>query len=264
MKLHPKIEALRLKAKPVNTSGMYVDADGNLQDGVDLKLKVVDEEARTVEGYLSVFNVVDYAGELILKGAFTKSIKERGPASNAKYKILMLWQHDMCEPIGQFTDLKEDDYGLYFKAVLDPIPTADRALIQIKSGTINQFSIGYDYVWDKVYYDETLNAIILPELELYEGSAVTMGCNAETYAIKSAGDMVAAKENLDMETDDILRDIPRNKRLEIKQLISKHISLAQLEPNEIKLRALEEKKRADQAEQNKFNLSVILKNAKQL
>lgn len=153
----------------------------------------------------------------------------------------MLWQHITTEPIGQFLELKEDDYGLYFKAKLDPIPTADRCLIQIKSGTINQFSIGYKYVWDKVKYDEDLDAIMLLEVELFEGSAVTVGANLETYVLKSAENVVSAKEDLDYETEDFIKSLPRVKQLELRQLITKHITLATIEPNINKLNSLKEK-----------------------
>lgn len=241
---HPKIQALRLKASPINVmSGSYIDADGNLQM-VDLKLSIVSEQDRVVEGYLSVFGVRDMSGETCIKGCFAKSINERGPDSKSKYKIVMLWQHIMSEPIGQFLELKEDNYGLYFKAQLDNIPTADRCLTQIKSGTINQFSFGYEYVWDKVKYDEATDSIMLLEVELFEGSAVTIGCNMETYAIKSAEDRLNAKENLDYATEDFIKTLPRNKQLELRQLITNHISLAKIEPAKEKIKSLK-KKQAD-------------------
>lgn len=252
-----RIQDLRLKAKPINTlSGSYVDDAGNLQLN-DLRLHVISDSERIVEGYLSVFNVKDYSGETIVKGAFSKSINDRGPNSASKYKILMLWQHDMSEPIGQFTELKEDDYGLYFKAVLDPIPTADRCLIQIKSGTINQFSIGYTYVWDKVKYDEASDSVMLLEVELFEGSAVTMGANPETYAMKCMENIVEAKKELDFETEDFISRMPKDKKLELRNLISKHISLAQVEPSKEIINSLKVKQ-ADSAK-GKFNISTILK-----
>lgn len=225
-------------------SGSFIDAEGNLHM-LDLKLSVVSEDERIVEGYMAVFGVKDICGETCVKGCFKKSIRERGPDSESKYKIVMLWQHILSEPIGQFLELKEDNYGLYFKAKLDPIPTADRCLVQIKSGTINQFSFGYEYVWDKVRYDEATDSIMLLEVELYEGSAVTIGCNMETYAIKSAEDVVTAKENLDFETEDFLKTLPRVKQLELRQLITKHISLASIEPKRAKLKSLKAKQ-ADQ------------------
>lgn len=181
------------------------------------------------------------SGETCVKGCFAKSINEWGPESKSKYKIVMLWQHIMSEPIGQFLELKEDNYGLYFKAKIDPIPTGDRCLIQVKSGTINQFSFGYEYVWDKVRYDEATDSIMLLEVVLFEGSAVTIGCNMETYAIKSAEDVITAKEELDYDTEDFIKALPRSKQLELRQLITKHISLAKIEPKKDKLKSLKEK-----------------------
>jgi HK97 family phage prohead protease len=231
---HPKIQELRKKAKPINyLSDSYVDASGTVVLN-NYKLGIKDEATRTIKGYLAVFGNVDLQGEKLVKGCFAKSIAERGPNSTSKYKILMLWQHDFCDPIGQFTKLVEDDYGLYFEAVLDAVPNGDRTLLQIKSGTLNQFSIGYDYVWDKVEYDETDDSLVLLEVMLFEGSVVTLGANMETYAIKAGKDLVAAKEDLDYETEEVLKSIPFNKRLEFKQLLTKHIQLATLEPRKKK------------------------------
>jgi len=136
---HPKIQALRRKARPINyLSDSYVDDKGTIHL-INYKIGIKDEASRTIKGYLSVFGVKDLQGEKIIKGAFAKSISERGPGSNSKYKILMLWMHDFCDPIGQFTVLKEDNYGLYFEAVVDPVPNGDRALLQVKTGTLSQY-----------------------------------------------------------------------------------------------------------------------------
>jgi hypothetical protein len=138
--------------------------------------------------------------------------------------------------------LKEDDYGLYFEAVVDDpeeVPTAKRALHQINSGTINQFSAGFDYVWDKMEYDEATDSILLKEIDLYEGSAVTIGANMETYAIRSAQDLFQAKEYLHDETEDFIRTVPRKQQLELRQLIARHISLAKIEPDELRQKTLD-------------------------
>lgn len=230
-KQHKKIQELRLKSKPVSYSNYFVDSDGRLKTSeVDLKIKASSTEDRVIEGYLAVFGVKDMDGEIFIKGCFARSIAEHGPNSNANFKILMLWCHKQDDPIGQFLELKEDNYGLYFKAKLDPVPSGDRALIQIKSGTINQFSFGFLHVWESVEWDDAQEALINYEVQLFEGSPVSIGNNMETYAIKSAENFVAAKESLDYETEDILKGLPRSKQLELRQLITKHISLAQIDP----------------------------------
>lgn len=224
--IHPKIKELKLRATPV-TSSLAVNAKGELMDD------------NTIKGYLVAWNVVDSYGTIFLKGCCAKSIQERGPESNSKYKITMLWQHDQRDPIGQFTVLKEDDYGLYFEARVDDVPNGLRAVKQIRSGTINQFSIGFDFLWDKMEYNEELDAIVLKEIDLFEGSAVTIGANSQTYAIRSVENLEAEKELLQDETEDFIRSIPRKQQLELRQLITRHISLAKFKPDELRQTPLE-------------------------
>ena len=98
-----------------------------------------DSESRTISGYAAVFGNRDKVGDVLLKGCFSKSIQERGPQSSANDKILLLWMHDMSEPIGAITELREDEKGLYFEARVDEIDIGDRAIKQLESGTLNQF-----------------------------------------------------------------------------------------------------------------------------
>jgi uncharacterized protein len=185
------------------------------------------EDSRTVSGYLSIFNVVDSDGDLIVKGAFAKSISERGPDSSTNRKIAFLWQHDMTQPLGKMTVLKEDNTGLYFEAKLDDIPEADRALKQLLSGTINQFSIGYSYVWDKMEYDEALDAFVCKEINLFEGSVVTLGANEYTFfdGMKS-NQMKDAKTKLLRETETFIKGLPAEQQYACRQLIMKNVQMA--------------------------------------
>jgi|SRR5580765_3803069 len=228
--LHPKIKELQLRVKPITYSGsramvQYADDAAAPEDQpIDFKVSITD---RQVKGYLAVWGIEDTYGTIFLKGSCTKSINERGPASASKQKIAFLWMHDQCDPMGQFTTLKEDDYGLYFEATLDDVPTGERALRQITSGTLNQFSIGFDYLWDRVEYDEDLDAVIIKECILMEGSVVTFGSNPETYAMRSTEQLASDKEQLMDETNEFIRTLPMSKRLELRQLITRHISLAE-------------------------------------
>ena len=188
-------------------------------------------EGRTVCGYLAVFGNKDSDCDILIKGCFAKSLTERGVGSPAGNKIAHLWQHQMCEPLGKYITLKEDDFGLYFEAVYDDIELANRALTQIKSGTLNKFSIGYTYVWDKMEYDEVRDAFICKELNLYEGSVVTLAANDMTYVtgVKSEqkAEMVESlKEDMDM----ALVGVKSHKQFEIRQIFSKLMALATVEP----------------------------------
>lgn len=222
--MNSKIKALKAKAAPINYGGMEVRADG--------KLAVTD---RTIRGYAAVWGVVDSYGTVFVRGAFAKSIEERGPESSSKYKILLLWQHDRRDPIGRITVLREDDYGLYFEAEIDEFPQGDRALTQVNSGTINQFSFGFNYVWDKLDYNETLGVIEVREVELFEISPVTIGSNMETFALRSPEGRDVVLSLLNTEAEEFIRSIPRDKQLEARQLFNRYTALRDsVEPNEVR------------------------------
>lgn len=192
---------------------------------------LVSQDSRTISGYAAVFGNVDMARDLIVRGAFAKSISERGVNSTTNRKIAFLWQHDMSEPLGKLTKLEEDEKGLYFEAVLDKIPEGDRALEQMKSGTLNQFSIGYQYVWDKTEYDENLEAFILKEINLFEISVVTIGCNELTGFTGMKAEQLESEGNkLTRETEKALKTLPKEQEYQFRQLISKHIALAETKP----------------------------------
>lgn len=191
---------------------------------------VINMEDRKVSGYLAAFGNVDIDGEMIIKGAFAKSIRERGVNSTTDRKIAYLWQHDTSEPIGRFTELREDDYGLYYEAEIDPIPLGDRVLIQMQSGTLNQHSIGFKYVWDKTETEEIdgQEVWVLREVNLFEGSVVTIGANENTPFMGMKNDKIEEEGAvLARETEKLLKKFSPNEEYQIRQLISKHIALAE-------------------------------------
>lgn len=225
--MHPKIKELRKNARPISYGGMAIRADGSLTDN---ELTV---ENNIIKGYACVWNIPDDYGTYWIRGAFAKSINDRGPESNSKYKITLLWQHELRNPIGRITVLREDDYGLYFESELDTggsVIDADRALQQINSGTINQFSFGFNYIWDKLFYNEALGLVEVREAELMEISPVTKGSQMETYAIRSADDYEDALVELNIKTEAFIGSIPRAQQYELRQLIANHIALRESKP----------------------------------
>ncbi|WP_392552917.1 HK97 family phage prohead protease [Orbus wheelerorum] len=138
-----------------------------------LMVKSINDKGE-FEGYGSVFGVKDSYSDIVVKGAFEKSLalwreKGRMPA--------LLWQHNMQEPIGIYTDIQEDENGLKVsgKLLIDDDPLAKRAYAHMKAGSLSGLSIGYrlnDYE-----YDATKEAFILKEIELFEISLVTFPAN---------------------------------------------------------------------------------------
>lgn len=225
--LHPKIKDLQLRQ-----AGTYVTSSFT-HLGRKLDYRITTTEDRIIKGYLAVFGEKDDKGTAPIKGAFAKSIQERGPKSQAKQKALFLWFHDLCDPIGQFTELKEDDYGLYFEAAIDDIPQGERALNQVRSGTLNQFSYGFLYVWDKMEYIEATDTIIMKEVDLWEGSVVSYGSQKETFAIRSTEQLEAQMEDVNMDLEEFVRNLPRQKQMELRQLITRYKALTEIKPDSL-------------------------------
>ncbi|WP_344965775.1 HK97 family phage prohead protease [Oceanisphaera sediminis] len=140
-----------------------------------LTIKSVSETGE-FEGYGSVFGVKDSHSDIVVPGAFQKSLarwKEKGqlPA--------MLWQHQIKEPIGVYTEMHEDEVGLYVKGrlLIQDDPLARRAHAHMKAGSLTGLSIGY--ILDDYEYDSEKGAFILKEIDLWEVSPVTFGSNDE-------------------------------------------------------------------------------------
>lgn len=245
--------AHKLKTKKRESIGMQYKAIS-----FEAKEITINSESRRISGYAAIFGNKDKAGDILIKGCFSKSIQERGPQSNANDKIIHLWMHNMNEPVGKIVTLIEDDKGLYFEADIDKIDLGDREIAQLESGTINQFSIGYSYVWDKVDYDSEKDAFIVKEVVLYEISAVSIGCNGETHytGLKTAEEVEDKVIELHSEIENSLQGLSMKKKTEILGLFSKFKALMLIKPEEDmknKLRSLVQDKAAGNPKKSLFH-----------
>jgi uncharacterized protein len=92
-----------------------------------------------IEGYASLFDRADLAQDVIVRGAFARSLLERGPRG-----IKLLLHHDPQRPIGVWDFMREDHRGLYVRGhLVDGLSvTADtRALLA--EGALDGLSIGF-------------------------------------------------------------------------------------------------------------------------
>jgi len=226
--LHPKLLELQKRTAGEYLTCRYVNQSGN-QISADYRVRASSDDAYVIEGYLAVFGIRDSYGTVAVKGCFAKSLNDRGPKSQAKDKIIHLWMHDRYEPVGQYEELFEDDYGLRFKLRVDNVPNGrpEQVRIQTKSGTLNQYSYGFEYVWDKMEYVEDRDAILMFEVDLFEGSSISILASCpETYTIRSQEELSTALEDLGFEADQVIRSLPKKVQIELKQLITRYKSLA--------------------------------------
>jgi len=124
-------------------------------------------EAGAFSGYASLFGVVDSGGDVVMAGAFARSLIKRG-ASGVK----MLWQHQAAEPIGLWTSIVEDSRGLKVEGRLDlSVARAREALSLMRKGAIDGLSIGFRT--QRATTEKSSGVRRLHEIDLWEISVVT-------------------------------------------------------------------------------------------
>lgn len=218
-----KINELKRRAAPISFSTVSVDQYGNLKDSEDLLSQNI------VQGYAVIWGQQNLYGEKFIKGSFANSINQRGPQSKSNYQIKFLYQHDQSDPLSLFDVLQEDEVGLFFRTKpLDNVPSAIRTITQIRSGTLNNFSIGWDYIWDKMEYDETDDSIVVLEAALFEISVVSIPADMATFATRSKEQIETLHDN----TESFIKSLPRKYQLEARNIIARHKALAETEPLE--------------------------------
>lgn len=144
----------------------------------------VDTKNGIVTGIWSSFDNLDFDDDIIRKGAFAKTIAERGPSGTNE--IFFLNQHNWSQPLGKPTTLQERADGLYHETPVNSKTSyGSDALELMGSGLVIQNSIGYQTIkWSNVVKDDgrgewdTYRDIT--EIKLYEGSCVTLGANDQT------------------------------------------------------------------------------------
>jgi len=138
-----------------------------------------DEKAGIIKGYGSYFGNKDSDNDVIMKGAYKKTIAENGE------RVKYLYQHDMNQPIGKMTELYEDDKGLVFVAEIAKTQLGNDVVELMKSGVITENSVGIMPIQknNKGDYRE------ITEVKLYEISAVTLAANDQAKILDVKGNI---------------------------------------------------------------------------
>lgn len=163
---------------------------------VEFRVKAAELEEGVISGYASVFGNVDSYGDIVVKGAFSRFLSE----ARVKGKVIpVFYGHNMEDPkanIGRVIELREDEYGLWFKAQLDLSGNTYGRVVyeQLKDGRLDSVSFGFSVV-DAANTDAGYE---LRDLELYEISVVPIPANKEAMITEvKAGRAISAK-NMDL------------------------------------------------------------------
>ena len=159
-------------------------------------------DAGIVEGYGSVFGVLDDYADVIEPGAFKNTLEDR---RNKNRMPSMLWQHFPSQPIGKWIEMDEDTHGLRVKGQL-AMKTAkgSEAYELLKMDAINGLSIGY--ITKEFEMDTETQVRRLKAVDLWEVSVVTFPANdyARIDGVKAS--LVAGSIPTIRELERFLRD----------------------------------------------------------
>ena len=133
---------------------------------VGLSLDAIEADG-VFSGYASLFGRVDLGKDVVEKGAFAASLKARSASG-----IRMLFQHDPAEPIGVWTDIREDARGLFVRGKLTrDVARAREVLSLMRGGALDGLSIGFRAVRTRKDSGSGVRRIL--EADLWEISVVT-------------------------------------------------------------------------------------------
>ena len=124
--------------------------------------------------YAAVFGNVDRAGDVIMPGAFKKTLAENK-------SFIILANHDKNKPIGRTSSASEDDYGLKIEGYLGNTDRAMEWKQLMKDGVVDSFSIGYNVT--KFKRNEHGGRDIF-EMKLYEASPVSIPMNEKAQLLE--------------------------------------------------------------------------------
>jgi HK97 family phage prohead protease len=166
-------------------------------------IKDVSTSGRIVTGFYNTYNFLDSDNDILLPGAAKKSIKERGPESDATAKVKHALNHNLTTLPGKILTLKETEIdgvsGIYFETRMSDTTLGNDTLKNYLEGIYDNHSIGFQYKqiemiergatsWGKVT-ENLINPdalegkdyiFAIKEIVLFEGSTVAFGANSLT------------------------------------------------------------------------------------
>jgi HK97 family phage prohead protease len=137
--------------------------------------------------------MVDSDGDIMMPGAFKRSIQDWGPEAKGRVKHLL--NHDPSQPLGKIVELKEDGYGLYYRSQVGSHRLGQDFIKMVESGLIGEHSIGFRTLREQ----KAAEANEIHEVMLFEGSSLTAwGANEYTpiLGIKSLEECTKIQEQI--------------------------------------------------------------------
>lgn len=142
-----------------------------MRSHLDFGLEVKALGAREFEGHGAVFGNVDHGGDIVLKGAFARSLAAHKASGTSP---LMFWMHQPDQVPGVWLEVEEDREGLYVHGELLDTQLGKEMHTLLTHKAVRGLSIGYRP--EEVDFDRDGHRL-LKQVEVMEVSIVSMAMN---------------------------------------------------------------------------------------
>ena len=197
-----------------------------------LSVKDVDDTKGIIKAYYSAYGNEDSDGDVIMMGAATKSVNERGVSGTNRIKHLK--NHDRTLQPGVIQELGEDQNGGWFVSKLmqhngEFTALAKDTLIEYQMGGITEHSHGLEITKS---HKGANNSNIVTEIKLWEASTLNAwGANplTPTTSVKSEKDYLELLVKLETLikngkfSDEYLKNLEKN-------IAALNMTLTEIEP----------------------------------
>lgn len=161
-----------------------------LTRAVTFETRASNDDGFTLEGYAAVFDsptrIDSWEGhfdEIVTRGAFTKTIKERTPVMQFDHG------HDIATgsvPIAAIDDICEDDHGLFVRARMFDNPKVEPIRQAIAGGAIDGMSFRFRVIKEEWNEEPDVPVRSIKELQLFElGPVVFPAYEATSVGVRS-------------------------------------------------------------------------------
>ena len=149
------------------------------QISVGFEIKALSK--REFEGHGSIFGNIDLGGDVVMPGAFNKTLAEHKRADTLPQ---MFWMHDAAQVPGIWKEMHEDGDGLFVKGELVDTQLGKEMHTLLSTKAVRGLSIGFQ-ISDAEFDKDGIRQ--LKEIDLWEVSLVSLAMNplAQIEAVKS-------------------------------------------------------------------------------
>lgn len=149
------------------------------QISVGFEIKALSR--REFEGHGSIFGNIDLGGDVVMPGAFNKTLAEHKRAETLPQ---MFWMHDAAQVPGIWKEMHEDGDGLFVKGELVDTQLGKEMHTLLSTKAVRGLSIGFQI--NEAEFDKD-GIRQLKEINLWEVSLVSLAMNplAQIEAVKS-------------------------------------------------------------------------------